>query len=122
MSNVKVWNRNHYPFSQEFEGENLYIPAGHFIIMDFEKAHKFKGTYSPIELDAGGVPLPKSYKKIEIEQIGEAELPKINQHRCQACGFIGLDKKDLDDHINEKHIYDLVDNKEREKRLKALQS
>lgn len=121
MSNVKVWNRNHYPFTQVFEDEEIHIPAGRFIIMDFEKAHKFKGLFSPIEVDAGGQPHPRSFKKIEIESIGEKDLVKIKENQCQACNYNGLDKKDLDKHINEMHINDLVDKKERDKRLKEMQ-
>ena len=122
MANVKVCNRNHYPFKQFFEEENIMIEAGRFIIMDKEKAMKFKGTYFPMEFDAGGRQKPESFKKIEIEEMGEQELVKVKKSMCQACGFIALNAKDLDEHINEKHVHDIIDKKEREKRMKAMQA
>lgn len=115
--NVKLWNDNFLPFEQEFEDSVIKIPAGRFIVMDKEKAIKFRGTYYPIELDAGNRQLPKSYKKLRIEEIEKGEEIKINKNKCQACGFNALSEKDLDEHINENHIHEMLDKKEREKRL-----
>jgi len=68
MPLVRVWNDNVHPFRQTFKGEEIAIPPRSFIMMDREEAIQFKGTFSPIERDGGGVPLPTSYKMIRVER------------------------------------------------------
>jgi|DEB0MinimDraft_6_1074348.scaffolds.fasta_scaffold01604_9 hypothetical protein len=117
MSMVKVWNDNHLDYTEPFEDYHISIKAGHFITMDEEKAIKFKGQYRPIIKDGGGVQKPESYKMIRIEPIGKQELKTIDSHRCQGCSFIGKDKKDLDAHITEMHLDQILDKDEYKKRL-----
>jgi len=41
---TKVWNKDSQPYSEEFEGDTITIPANGFIEMTRSKAVKFKGT------------------------------------------------------------------------------
>jgi uncharacterized C2H2 Zn-finger protein len=77
----------------------------------------FASKYFPIKRDAGGRQTIESYKKIEVEVIGDqSELKEIEKMRCQACSFVGLTKEDLDEHITENHVHLMVDEKEVKKR------
>lgn len=119
MAMAKVYNDNFLPFTQTFEDETIHIEPEHFITMDFEKAHKFAGTYFPVAVDAGGRQKPESFKKIRVVKIGKGEEPAINNLKCQACSFIGQDKQDLDGHITSKHIGVMLDKDEVKKRTRA---
>jgi uncharacterized C2H2 Zn-finger protein len=120
MAMAKVWNKNFLPFTQEFEGKDVHIEPNHYVVMDHEKGRMFAAKYFPIKKDAGGRQTPDSYKMIEVEVIGSKEdLEKVNKLRCQACTFVGADKKDLDTHITERHIHLMVDKDERDKRTKT---
>ena len=116
MALAKVWNENFLPFSQKFEDEVISIQPNHFIVMDMEKAHQFMSRYYPIKKDTAGVQDPSSYKKLKLEPIGEDEKKAVNDLKCNGCAFYGKDKKDLDAHITEKHLYQLADADERKKR------
>ena len=116
MPMAKVYNDNFLPFTQKFEEETIYIEANHFITMDYEKATSFAATYFPMQLDVGGRQKPESYKKVRVEKLGDTESVKLNPLRCQGCSFIGVDKKDLDEHVTERHLHMLVDKDEYKKR------
>ena len=116
MALCKVWNENFLPFKQKMEDELISIEANRFVMMDQEKAEQFLAMFHPIELDAGNVQKPSSYKKLRIEQLSAGEEVKINKLKCMACSYIGKDKEDLDTHCTEKHLYQFAEPREREKR------
>ncbi len=119
INTVKVWNDNYLPYRETFEDDKIRIEANRFVLMDREKAIKFLGTYAPVEKDAGGTQKPESFKKLRIELLASTqELGDIKKHSCQACPFVGVDVKDLDKHVTEFHLDQLIDKKEYEKRLK----
>jgi hypothetical protein len=69
MSNmVKVWNDNVYPHKETFKGEEINIPAGSFVEMDYIEAVEFKGQFTAPKTDASGKPDAKFFKKIRVEQ------------------------------------------------------
>lgn len=115
---AKIWNDNFLPFSQDFEDEKITIQPNHFVVMDQEKGLQFVSKYYPITVDAAGMQKPESYKKLRLElfEKGQKEATEVNALKCNACGFYGTDKKDLDGHITEKHLYQLADSEERKKR------
>jgi len=117
--NVKLWNDNYLDYKEEFEDELIVIKANSFIIMDEEKAVLFKGKYKQPELDGGGVQKPSSYKKLRIQHFQSGEEKKVNELRCQGCSFIGSSKDDLDNHITETHLDQMLDKDEVKKRQKA---
>lgn len=116
MTQVKVYNDNHLPYKEEFEDEMIVIKPNSFIIMDEEKAVMFKGRYRQIERDGGGVQKPESFKKIRIAYFQAGEEKKVNELRCQACSFVANSKDELDAHINEDHLEQLLDKDEYKKR------
>lgn len=68
MSNkVKVWNDNDHPFTQEFKGETVHIPAKKFIEMEWDEAVSFKSYPHSMKFDGMGQQLPESYKMIRVE-------------------------------------------------------
>lgn len=79
MAKVKVWNRNKYPHKELYKGDQVVIPAGGFIEMDWEEAVQFKGQFTgmaPLKSEddgAGGMgePDPRFFKMIEVESPAE---------------------------------------------------
>lgn len=65
--NVKVWNDNIYPYTEDFRGTKYTIPAQSFIEMDEDEAEYFKATFTFPVKDSQGRPDPKFFKKIRIE-------------------------------------------------------
>ena len=119
MAQVKVVNFNDYPFEQLFKGMQIRIPAGQFVLMEEDDAILFRGMYSPIDQDAGGMQKPESFKRIRIEKNITAADKGSNADAsllCQACGFKASNKWELDGHVNDLHIDQLVDEDEQKKR------
>lgn len=105
MAQVKVFNDNKYVFKQKFMDEDIVIEPGKFILMDESKAIRFRGTYSPIELDGNGQPMPTSYKMIRLEEISK-ETKLEEKFQCMACSKDDFQtQKALDAHIDEAHSH-----------------
>jgi uncharacterized C2H2 Zn-finger protein len=119
MNNVRVYNDNVYPYRENFRGNQIDIPPGGYIDMDYYEAIDFRGTYCPIKTDGGGKPLAESFKLIRIVQPENFQAEDAKRNICNSCGKSFPNAKDLEDHINENHINEMIDDKEREKRLKA---
>jgi hypothetical protein len=118
MAQVRVWNDNKYEFKQRFMEENIVIPPKGFILMDESKAIRFRGHYSPIEVDGNGVPLETSYKMIRLEEIVKDAKP-IEKIMCMACAKDDFQsQKDLDAHIDESHAHIQADQDYKEKKAK----
>jgi hypothetical protein len=67
MAKVKVWNKNKFDHREKFKGEEIFIPAGGSIDMDFEEAIEFKGQFTPpAPKEHAGDPA-RFYKMIEVE-------------------------------------------------------
>jgi len=102
---VKVFNDNVHDFKQNFRGEAIYIPAKGFVEMDQDDAHTFQSQYYPPEVDAGGAQKPESFKMLRVE--GGNTTPTLDPWTCQACGYKGISKKDLSDHVSARlHLND----------------
>lgn len=102
---AKVWNDNVYPYSEKFKGDDIYIPAGQFIEMDYDEAIMFKGSFSSIVRDADGQPKPESYKKIRVEALGNPvdNVIKSDPNKCLACGKVLGSQAELAKHIFDEH-------------------
>ena len=119
---VKVWNDNHFPYRETFEDQKIVIEPKRYVLMDYEKAIKFKGTFSPIEVNAGGVQKPESYKKIRLEVLKSTkEATEAVKYICQSCKYLAISEEDLDTHTDEKHLDQLLDEEYKKKRLKRLE-
>lgn len=116
---VRVYNDNSYPYKEMYKGELIDIPAGKYVEMEFEDAVDFKGTYVPIKVDGGGTPLKQSYKKIRIVKPADFKNESPEFFLCQSCGEKFTSQSELDSHIDSKHLNQMADEDEKEKRLKA---
>lgn len=66
---VKVWNDNVHPYKEKFRGKTIEIGPRDYVEMDLNEAHIFLGVMPPnIEVDAGGIQKPTSYKMLRIER------------------------------------------------------
>jgi len=119
MAQAKVWNDNKYEFKQRFMEEDIVIPPKGYIVMDESKAIRFKGQYSPIEIDGNGVPLETSYKMIRIETIEKSAKPDAEKFTCMSCSSSDFQsQKDLDAHIDQSHSHQWADKDHVEKKAK----
>lgn len=118
MAKVRVHNDNVHKFTQRFMDEDILIEPGKFILMDEHKAIKFKGHYSPIELDGNGQPMPTSFKMIRLEKIGQDDKP-VQKFKCMACEHPEFqDQVSLDAHIDSKHTEVWADQDFKDKKSK----
>ena|SRR3990167_57390 len=120
MAQVKVFNDNVHTFRQKFMDEDIIIEPKGFILMDESKAIRFRGTYSPIELDGNGQPMPTSYKMIRLEAIVKEEKAP-EKFACMSCSKDDFQTQGaLDQHIDAAHSEqwadkDLIEKKNKEK-------
>lgn len=106
---VKVYNRNEYPFEQEFKGDTIRIEPGRFVEMDWYSATEFLGKYFPPKFDGSDQQLPQSFKKLEIVGRPPHMDEKANHYICQACGDEFAAARDLENHIDRHHLDQLDD-------------
>lgn len=106
MPMVKVWNDNVHPYTEEFTGQKIVIPAKKFVMMEKGEANLFRGTFSSPQRDGDGQQLPTSYKMIRLEEVtGEKEELKTTAglNRCNLCGYESSDQTDLLEHAKSQH-------------------
>lgn len=108
---AKVWNRNSYVYSESFEGEDISIEPGEFVIMPRSKAISFKGTMNNVKINADGRPKPETYKIIELEPVFGSVVEAPAQFICAADGKKLGSQAELDAYVNENHSEKLVDKK-----------
>lgn len=114
---VRVWNDNTYPHTEEFKGEKVTIPARGHVMMEWSEAHEFKGRYTPIIRDGGNQPKPESFKMIRIESVsGDQAVAAAAGFPCQACGKSYESQRVLDTHIDEQHLDAMADQDVAQKR------
>jgi len=118
MAKAKVWNDNKHDLTDTWRGKEIFIKAGEHVIMDYEEADLYKKNYKAPMFNVDGGHDPRGFKMVRVEEIKapkpEAEVSK--DYLCQACGYNGLSKWDLEGHINELHLDTMADTKEAEKR------
>lgn len=119
MSDVRVWNDNTFPFSQEFKGEKITIAPRAFRTMEYYEAMEFKSAFSPIERDGDGQPLPKSYKMIRVEQpAGDVAIADEKKFVCHVTGQKFSTQLEADAE-NKKHDHLIIKDEEAEKAVAA---
>lgn len=118
MAIVKVWNKNTHPFTTTFKGDKITIPPQGFVEMEYYDAYEFRGQYHPQMLDHDGIPLPSSYKMIQVEDSKSgAPVFETSDTKCMACKFNGTTKFELERHTKEAHSETLLVNEELDKEL-----
>jgi hypothetical protein len=70
MAKWKVWNRHPdgLMHREKFKDQLVEIPAGGFVVMDYEDAVQFRGQYFPMRKNAQGAPDPASFKVLTLER------------------------------------------------------
>lgn len=115
---VRVYNDNVYPHKEKFKGDVLLIPSKKYIEMDFFDAVEFLGQYTPIKVDGGGAHVAEGFKMLRIVKPDDFKIEDSKLIKCQACGETFPGEDELDAHINEKHVDQIVDEDEQKKRRK----
>lgn len=116
---VKVWNDNVHPYREQFRDRVIEIPAKKCIEMELDEAELFRGSFSPIVVDADGNPTPEGFKMIRIERPKtEDAASESKQTICMACNKDLPSVKALQDHIFAEHKDIAVVDEEAEKALK----
>lgn len=69
MAQYRVWNKHPEGLThkEKFREGIVEIPAGGFVLMDYEDATLFKGQFFPMMRDGMGQQTPQSMKCISIE-------------------------------------------------------
>jgi len=96
---VKLWNDNIHDFKQKFRDRDIYIPAKGFIELDEDDAHNLVCLCRPKIVDAGGQQKPESFTILRPERPDDAKSNPLDPFKCFACGYNGVNKKDLVTHI-----------------------
>ncbi len=70
MAKWKVWNRHPDGLThrEKFREEMIVIPAGDYVLMDYEDAVLFRGQYFPIKTNPDGTHSRDSMKVIHLER------------------------------------------------------
>lgn len=68
MAQVKVWNDHTLEHVEKFKNQEIRIPAGGFIMMDYIDAIDFKGQFFGMKMRGPNDPDPKTFKKIRVEE------------------------------------------------------
>ncbi len=105
---MRVYNDNTHPYKEHFKGDDIAIPSKGFILMDYDDAHQFKGTFSYPVLDADGNHTPAGFKMIRLEQ--DTEEPAITNvtYQCNACKYKGANEADLSEHSKATHAGEVI--------------
>ena len=112
---VKIWNNNTYDHEEKFKGQDVVIPAGGFIVMNKFEAVEFKSQFKQPIFLKGGVPDPKSFKKLSLEPIDDTiNGSKDSEHVCQNCGFGAKSAAGLKAHVRANHLQSVKDKEVRE--------
>lgn len=99
MSTVKVWNDGPTPYSEMFRENEISIPKGGHVEMDYFDAVQFLGQYiKPKKLGEG---LFANHKMLRIE--GSAPDLKSSKHTCQLCKGDFTTEKELLLHSDQFH-------------------
>jgi hypothetical protein len=114
---ARVWNDNQYPHTERFKGQDITIPAGGFIPMDYDEAMEFRGQYTAILTDGEKNPLQEYKKIIRVEKLEDgvdAPLPL----RCHVTGKLASSPEELK-RMNAEHLDMLADPKVRDEVVEA---
>ena len=111
---AKLWNDNTVEFVDKWRDMDIRIPAGGFIEMDRGDAVLYRGEYRSPEYTADGAHKIQGFKKLRMEDIPN-EVPGSDEEtdwNCVACGFNARSKWELEGHVADLHVDQLLDPKE----------
>ncbi len=119
---VKVWNDNpHTDWAEKFKGDDVNIPSGKCIEMEFYEAHEFRGQYTPIRIRGDGTQDPKSFKMIRVEQLTQEKRDEMDEgqevFQCNLCKKIYTTEASLMKHSESQHEDQIVVDHDAEKSI-----
>ena len=114
MGLAKVWNENKYPYREKFEGKDVEIEPGGYVIMNDKEAIRFKGTYAPPRVDGMGRPDPLYFKMLRLEEHNPANEPVVHvepskKFICQKDGQEFDSLEELEAYEQKNYLDDLLD-------------
>ena len=122
MSKWRVYNEHPDGLTHKevFREQKIEIPAGKFILMDYEDAVLFKGQYYPMKMDAMGAPDRTTFKVIRIAPNTADDKPEVKaRHVCNMDGREFPSKAELDAYIEAKYGEQIFKDDVLEEQLKA---
>jgi hypothetical protein len=88
MAMWRVYNRHPEGLThkEQYRDETIVIPAGQYVLMEYEEAVRFRGQYFPMKKNAQGAPDPAGFKVIHLEPHDKAEVPTAKEYICHMDG------------------------------------
>lgn len=89
---------------EKFKGDDIEIPAGGFVTMDYEDAIQFKSQFFPIRLNNQNVQDPASYKCLRVvAEPGATTEPEVKNkiYVSPVDGKEFTSKEELDKYLDE---------------------
>ena len=96
MAKWRVWNKHTLDHKELFRGDKIEIPAGKFVLMDYEDAHQFKGQYVPMKFDAMEQQTEETKKILFLEPDDKEEVVPKSGYVCQMDGKAFNTKAELE--------------------------
>lgn len=93
MAKWEVWNihKDGLTHKEVYKGDKIEIPAGKFILMDYDEAVQFKSQFFPMKKNGQGVQTPESMKMIALRK----HVDGSNEEREQKVYVSHVDGKEL---------------------------
>lgn len=105
MAKWRVYNRhpNGLTHREKFKEQLVEIPAGDYVLMDYEDAVQFRGQYFPMKKDPMGAPDPKSFKVLELKPHEADIAPAAVEYICHFDGRKFPTKELLDQYLTQNY-------------------
>lgn len=108
MAKWRVWNKhpNGLTHKELFKEEMIVIPAGEFVLMDYEDAVNFRGQYFHPKRNAQGAPDPAGFKVIHLEPDGTTmaqAVPHMKEFICHIDGAKFPSQALLDNYLKQNY-------------------
>jgi hypothetical protein len=121
---VRLFNRNSYDYSEDFQGRTILIKAGEFVVMDYEEANRFMSKMNNPKRGKDGLFIKSTFKRLDIDpddrRRAESYLRDEKEEEtkrifvCHACTKEFTSKQALTKHVKDMHMDELADQKTRE--------
>ena len=85
MPLVKVWNDHNLEHVEKFKNQEIRIPPGGHILMDYIDAVDFRGQFFGMRMRGPNDPDPRFFKKIRVEEPAEPVV-KADPNMMHATG------------------------------------
>lgn len=129
MARWKVWNRhpNGLTHKEKFQDNIIEIPAGNYVLMDYEDAVQFRGQYFPMKTLPTSEKDPAGFKCIHLEKHDQDESEisqgaKAKEFICHLDGKVFSQEKDLIEYVKQNYSDKIVMDEVAEAELKSKKS